>query len=395
MDDTDISVFSEEERREINRRIESASVRDASPPPGLPARGEASRRGLFPFLVNAAGALVLGAGLFCLFSFHRSDTADIRESGALLGITERKLIQEIRREVNRRMDEKDAAINAMVRRINEVDAELKRLDSQDSLNDEQRIALETLRGRQEEYRDGLVRLQSERAQILAAARRREAELFTRTEGQREAPEDSIAQVRAENQAARDELSRLSEEQEKAALAERQIAVYYTEVSAQIREGQYGEASRTLAALKEFLAAPSLQPVKALQVRRESDAAALEALSALTAGALSSAAIPPDNSPVSAQETPEESGEEALRRQLAAQNASAAQQGAALADQEKTLADLRKTLASLESRNGEVQQLIAERDKQLESLRAQINSQDQTIANLRRTLGAISAQLENQ
>jgi hypothetical protein len=405
MNDTDISVFSEEERNEINRRIEAASVREAAPPPGLPRRGETSRRGILPLLVNAGAVLALAAGVLALVAFHRSDAAEIRESGAVLGITERALIEEIRREANLRLGEKEAAIGAMNLRIAEVDAELERLDSLEALTDEQRAAMEELRRQQEEYRGSLARLEEDRARILAEARSREAEALRREAGlhvkleeQTGVPESLSAQSGAELEAAREELAKISGEAEKAALVERQISGYYAAVTRQIEGGRYGEAAESVASLKAFLATPAFQNLKVIQTRRESDAATVAALSALIAearkGPAGSGAGGVPEAPASGTETagggpagsgPAGSGpagaEAALRQQLAAQTAA--------------LAELQKASADLKEQNAAGQAALAERDKQLENLRAQVNSQDLTIANLRRTLSAISAQLENQ
>ena len=134
------------------------------------------------------------------------------------------------------------------------------------------------------------------------------------------------------------------------------------------------------------------------LRRESDAATVAALSALVVEARkgpaagAGASDTPASSETAARSAAEEATQaETMRRQIAALS----EQGAALADREKALADLQKSLTDLQERNTAAQTAIAERDRQLENLRAQVNSQDQTIANLRRTLGAISAQLENQ
>ncbi|MDR0599988.1 MAG: hypothetical protein LBG84_07910 [Treponema sp.] len=399
----DIEVFSEEERREISARIEAASAREAIAPARPPARGEAAKGGFFPLAVNIAAVVLLGAGLFCLFSFQRTDTAEIRETGAVLGIAERALIQEIRKEAGQRISEKEAAINSMSGRLAEVDAELERLESLEELSAEQRAAAEGLRRQREEYQGSLTQLQSERSQILAGARRREAELFAQRETAEDPLQDRSSQSEGEPPNAREELARLSGEDEKAALIERQIGGYYTALAGQIQEGRYGEASQTLAALRDFLSTPSFQTVKRIQARRESDIAAAAAFSALIAEAQKPGGAPAQNTPAPAQSPAAEAGtagaEEALRRQLAAQSAAASQNAAASAQTQAALerqtAELRKSLADLEVRASEAQRIIAERDAQIANLNTQVSAQNQNIQRLQRTIDAIRTGLESQ
>ncbi|MDR1143158.1 MAG: hypothetical protein LBK77_02930 [Spirochaetaceae bacterium] len=404
-----IEVFSDEERREISGRIEEASRREALPPPGPPARGEASRKGFFPLLVNAAGILLLGAGLLLLFSIQRAGSAEIRESGAELGITERALIREIRREVNLQLTRKDADISAMQGRITEVDDELARLESLEALTGEQRETMAALRGQQEGYRGDLARLETERALILAEARqqeaearRREARLHARLAEQEGALEDISARNRAELEAARAELAKLTGDDEKAALVERQLAGYYAAFSKQIQAGQYREAAGTLAALKEFLATPSFQQLKLIGSRRESDGAAITAMTGILSaldgkspgpaaegsgppagGSLTPAEIAPPVSEASGAET-------ALRRQLSDQAAALADQAAALAERERALAELQRNHDGVQEQNSALRQTVAERDRQLESLQAQNAANLQKIETLQKTISTINA-----
>ncbi|MDR1306260.1 MAG: hypothetical protein LBK74_01625 [Treponema sp.] len=404
-----IEVFSDEERREISGRIEAASRREAVPPPGPPARGEASRKGFFPLLVNAAGILLLGAGLLLLFSIQRAGSAELRESDAELGITERALIREIRREVTLQLTEKDADISAMRGRIAEVDDELARLESLEALTGEQQQTMAALRGQQEEYRGDLARLEMERSLILAEARqkeaearRREARLHARLAEQEGALEDISARNRAELEAARAELAKLTGDDEKAALVERQLAGYYAAFSKQIQAGQYREAAGTLAALKEFLATPSFQQLKLIGSRRESDAAAAAAMSGILSavtgpagsgpaaeggGSLTPAEIAP---PVA---VPEASGAEtALRRRLSEQAAALTEQAAVLAERERALAELQKSHDGVQEQNSALRQTVAERDRQLENLQAQNTANLQKIETLQRTISTINAAL---
>jgi hypothetical protein len=406
------AVFSGEEQREIARRIEAASARGSVAPPGPPARGEASRRGLFPLLVNAAALLILAAGLFCFSALHRTEAVEIRESGAVLGITERALIQEIRRETNQKLFQKEEAIEAMNFQIAGVEAELERLDSLEALSDEQRETMAALRLRQEEYRAGLEALQSERAQILAEAVRRETALHTRLEEQREAIENLSEQSRSEIGTAREELAKLSSEQEKAALIERQLNGYFAAVEKFVQAGHYREAMETIAGLREFLNTPAFQTIARFQARRESDLAAANVLSlivseALKAGGAAAVGAAISASPNAAEPVPASpanaavlgntapaaagnaaAGEAALRRQLA-------ERETALAAREQSIRELERNAGELQASAIAARLTVQERDRQIEALRAQNTAYAQTISTQQNTIERITTELERR
>jgi chromosome segregation ATPase len=400
---SDIAVFSEDEQKEIIAQIEAAAQRGPMEPSRPPSKGEASKRNFFPLVINLAAAVLLCVGIFFMIFFQREGEVKIRESGAVLGITERKLIQEIRRETSRLVGEKEAAIEAMNEKIAEVDAELVRLDSLEALTDEQRAAMSELHRQQDEYRQTLQGLQSERARILAEARLREEALNARLEEQQGALENLSARSRAEIEAAREELAKLSGDQEKSALVEKQLGAYFAAAGREIQAGQYKEASETLAGLKEFLATPSFQTLRNIQARRESDLAAVSALSAVVAEALApgrqaQAAGPAGNA------APESGGgqaETALRqiaekdKALAEQAAVIAEKDKALAAREQGLAELQKSISELQTKSAANLQTITERERQLESLRAQNTAYAQTIDTQQKTIATLNAELEKR
>ena len=400
MKDEDIEIFSAEERNEIIAHIETASARDAVTPPGIPSKEQALKRGLFPLLINTGAILLLAAGILLLFSFQQSHAAEILESGAVLGVTERALIREIRKEVNSRLLEKESAITAMNNRIADVDAELLRLGSLESLTAEQSAAMEKLKQEQEEYRGKLAELHVERAQILTRARIKEAEIREREENlyeQQGILEDLYSEDRTELENARKELSMLSGDAEKAALFERQFSGFLAIIQQQIEAHDYKTAEKTLIALKEYLATPSFSSIKSIQSRHDTDSAAVNVLSALLAEAQRSgagSAVPfkiEDLPPV-----PSGAGAEAaLRKQVADQAASIAEQNAALAAMDKTLEELQKNVTDLQDRNDTIQQSVAEKDRQLDNLRSQNASYAQTIETLQKTISNVNAALENQ
>ena len=397
-DRNDIEIFSPEERSEINKRIETASARDSLTPPGIPTKQQASKRSLFPLFVNAGAFVLLAAGLLLLFIFQQSDAAEIRESGTVLGITERALIHEIRKEINLRLNEKESAIEEMNKRIAEVDNELRKLNSLEALTDEQYTAMEKLKREQEEYQENLARLHQDKTRILTEARSREAEARLRNDRLPEhqgIPAELSSGNRAEIERAREELSKLSGEAEKTALIEKQLAGFYAVISGQIEEKQYREAAGSIAALREYLATPSIASIKAVEARYDSDMAAIKALSALLSEAQQTRAITGLQIEEPPPIPPGAGAEEALRLQVSAQAASIAEQNAAIAALDNTLEELQKNVSDLQDRNEAFSQTIAEKDRQLENLRSQNASYSTMIETLQKTISDVNEALQNR
>lgn len=388
-DAADISVFSEEEQRQITDEIERAARRETLSPPSLPSKSEASRKGLFPLMINIGALALLAAGAFLLFYFQKDESLSIRESGGVLGITERALIKEIRRETNRLLGEKEAAIARMNGELSAVDAELARLDSLEALSDEQRRTMEDLRRQQEEYHAGLSKAQAERALIIAESRQQEERLRERLLEQQGALENLSERSREEINSARDELAKLSLERDKASLIEKQITAYFARAGGYSNEGRYREALETLSALREFLATPAFAEARSFQARRESGLAAAAAMTGLVTAALGSGAAPSGQPAAAADAAKADAAEAAkLQRQLA-------ENAASLDTREALIADLQKSLAEAQTAAAARERTIAERDRQLESLRVQNAANLETMESQLRTIAALNAELEKR
>ena len=321
VDHKEIEVFSPEERSEIIARIEKASARDAVAVPGLPSKNEARKRGIFPILVNAGAAVLLAAGILLLLSFQRTNAVEIVESGAALGITERALIRAIRSDINSLLYEKEQAIDDMNKRIAEVDLELGRLNSLETLTSEQQAAMEALMAAQKTYQESLAELYQERAQILTQARTREAAARQQEETfeQQVFTENVSAQSRAEIEKAREELLRLSSDAEKMAFIETLLSAAYSNQSA---------------------------PVIQIQV----------------------------------EEPPPGASAEELRQQITTltvsireQNQKNTELSAGLAEAQQTLKELQNNITVLQDRNDTFSQTIAEKDKQIDALQRTISN----------------------
>ena len=273
------SGFSIEEQEEILKKINSLSVEKGIVPETDFIKSEAKKRGiLFPMLVNITAVLLLAGGFFLLWVFHSQGDQELRTGSAVLSLTERVLIQEIRRETNRLLSEKENEISNILTRLAEAGSEYRQLEmSVENLTGEQRARADYLLGLQEEYRDTLSQLQDERTQILEESRMREAGLRVQAEERARELASQIEQSQSNLGAAMEELSRLSNEQERAAAAEAQLGVYYTMADRHINAGNFGEASNVLKLMKEFLDAPVFFHNRSMETRRQIHLTAITAL----------------------------------------------------------------------------------------------------------------------
>ncbi|MDR2102704.1 MAG: hypothetical protein LBP42_01225 [Treponema sp.] len=418
------SGISEEEQREILAGIEELTGKGRPLPAPEPLKAAAKKRGLlFPLLVNGLALLLLGGGFFALFVFHGQNDVELRENSAELGVTERQLIEEIRKETADQLKEKEREISAMaaklagidtekqnlqaaletkleekereLRRImeDEFEAERQRLTARNLSEaaiaeemrkfDEQRIlrlngdlaayrqqldaektaSENNFRQLQEEYRNSLTALQNERSQILEASRAREAALYAQAEKRIGELSSLYEQSSAGLNSAREELSRLTREQEQSGLIERQLNGLYIEVNRQIREGLLTEAAGTLGAMQDFLNTPSFQYIRSLQSRKETHLAAIAILSEMLA-ALQNREEPP--APVSA----------AMPAAMPADNS------AEITAYENTIAELRAENTRLEQTVSDQRKTISAYSSEGTSLSRQLNEFENTIAGLR-------------
>jgi chromosome segregation ATPase len=433
------SGFSEEEQRSILAGIEAVTSH-AAPRDVLGVR--ARKRGIgFPLAVNLAGLLLLAGGVLGLSYLFRMDESVIRQGPGGLGLTERKLIQEIRQENEARINEKEREITDMMAKLSGLDLDLQDLEAsvderisrregelrqqlegeleeernrliaqnlseaaiaeQMRLFDEQRIArmngelasyreeLEAerktaeakLQQLQEEYRNSLAGLQTERAQILEASRSREASL----RAQLEERAGELTARYAQNQ---EELRRLSDEQDQAVLFDRQMAGFYTAVRNALESGTPDKAAATLTQMGEFLETPSLRGNRAVQARKEPYQAAMGALRA---------GIEAMGVPVRSLGEPGPEEEiAALREQIAALEEAAADQtrqiaafqtqdsarAGAIGQYEQTITSLRAESANRQREVNTLQAQTASQEQTINTLRTQSATQEQTINTLR-------------
>jgi len=332
-----------------------------------------------------------------LSHFHVQDEHDIRESSATLGLTERKLIQEIRQETNRQISEKEREISVILSKLYEVDAEYRTLhESVENLTEAQRERAASLLMMQNDFRGTLSDLYDERAQIIEDSRMREAMLKAQADKRAEELSSQIEQSQAHLGAAMDEIRRLSTEQERVARVESQMAGYYAAASNMIAQDRLDEAYDTLRAMKEFLDAPSLQGMRSLETRKQTNLAAIAAME----GAVAEAQRQKDAAS-------REAGAVRTVVSAAGQDEALAELQERYAALEKQVEDQGRLIAASSAEGSEQGRMIAEYANSINELRTQnerfsaaninqqetLNRRDSEIVTLRTETAALSSQLQ--
>jgi uncharacterized coiled-coil protein SlyX len=395
------SGFSVEEQQEILDRINALTAEKRISPQTGVLRTEARKRGvLFPLLINLGAALLLLGGFFTLRFFHSQDEQNLREGPARLGLTERKLIQEIRQETSRQITEKEKEIDGILSKLADADAEYRELQvSVDSLTEEQRARAAALFLMQEDYRNTLAGLQEERAKILEDSRLREAELRKAAEERAMELSSQIEQSQASLGSAMEEIQRLSGEQERASAAEAQLGGYYGVLNGQIRAGQLDEAAATLESMKGFLNSSLFRGMRSLENRRQYHLAAVDALEEVVAEvknlkeaapAVSAAPAAPNND---AELAELQDRITALEQQNQEQERTISSLSSAGSDQGKIIAGYEGRIKSLTDQISSQQQTMNQKDNTIQALMIQAAAQEQQIAERNTTIADLRAQTE--
>ncbi|MCL2381080.1 MAG: hypothetical protein FWC64_05740 [Treponema sp.] len=342
---------------------------------------KAKRRGfLFPVLVNVAAVVLLAAGFVLLSHFHVQEEQGIREGSVALGVTERALIHEIRQETSRLIREKEDEINSILQMLFAADSEYRLLqDSLEVLTESQQARAAALLQMQEDYRHTLSGLHEERARILEDSRLREA-VF------RAQAEDRARELTA----AMEELQQLSAEHERVARAESQMSVYFASANSFINEGRLDEASAVLGTMREFLAAPSLQGIRAMETRRQTHLAAIGALEMAVAEALRLT----DDALVHAL-TEMQTRYAALEQQLEAQEQVIAAAGASGTEQTRIIAEHASAISELQVANASRDQVISQRESEIQTLRTENTGLQAQVQTTAARAQQSEAELENQ
>jgi chromosome segregation ATPase len=362
------SGISLEEQKEILAGINAMSGGSRLIPEA--AVTETKKKGfLFPLFVNIGAFAFLALGFVLLSRLHVNDEQQIRDSSAVLGLIERKLIQEIRQETDRLIREKESQINDVLAKLNAVDSEFRDLQfSVEDMTDSQKQRAASLLILQEEYQRTLSGLEEEMA-------------------------------------AMEELNQLGTEQDRVKRIEAQMSGFYMTVNDHVSNHRLTEASATLKAMKDYLAASALLSFSAQEARRQTHLTAIAAMEKVISlgGAYADTLVSDDtgdNSDLDAGVQAEVVIDE-LKAQIAALEQKAANLerdivafGSQGSEQAKRIAEYTAAIRELEAAGAEQQQTLDRRNSDIQTLRAEINQRERQVSELNSNSTALQSLYDN-
>ena len=330
-----------EDRREILKTIEKVATgnRIAASPQALAPR-PLHKGYIFPLVVNLLAAALTAALVFGLSVLFRQRDRGIEAGGAALTSAEGKLIEEVRRESDTQLQEKDRAIadiqtkmtaldkerndlaTNLDARVNQKAAQLK-LQMQDEL-DKERVRLTALgasaatiqdqlnkleaqktadldkqlsdfkrqadaersqaeanyRTMRDEYQANIASLGADRQKILDAAKQREDELRSSLDAKTRTLETQNAAAQAGLAQAQAQLALLTEQRDSQQAVEDRILGLYDTIRQALRDRRFTDAASGASALVGFLNDPSVAGLSAEQGRRTADLFIADALGTL-------------------------------------------------------------------------------------------------------------------
>jgi hypothetical protein len=340
-----------EERRAIIADIDEVAVRNKISGPAGGSRAIPLKKGfVFPLVVNVLALVLTALALAGLALAFRQREQGLAEGNAVVTTAEGKLIQEIKRESDSKLREKDRAIAEIQGRLSSIDrqrselaatieqrisaketelrAELKaelekeraRLADQGlsesaiqermksfearktaELNrqmedfrkrvEEERAAEEArLAEAREEYQRSISGLNDERKRILDEARKSEDRLRAALDARARELEGQSAAAQARAAKAQSELAGLEEQRARTQAAEERIIGLYGSIRDALRERRFQDALSSVAALQSYLTEPSLMAVPNLKARRDADLFIAGALGGLARAELERSSI---------------------------------------------------------------------------------------------------------
>jgi len=223
---------------------------------------------VFPLAVNISAVVLLLCGAFLLIFFNGKKDEQVKTGDAVYNLTERALIEEIRKDTAEKIAAKEREIESIVSRLSDVDDELSKLySSNQNLTTDQITAQQRLLALQNYFRDQLSVLQDERSQILEDSRSREARLRAQLEERTREFTAAQQKVSSELESAVSELEKLRTEQEKIAAIDAQISGGLASAKDYIQKKQYDQASRIVENLRNFCNNNALASSRIFQSRK--------------------------------------------------------------------------------------------------------------------------------
>ena len=400
------SGISIEEQKEILTRINGIAEKNRQSLSGNTGGRQAGKKhainakksgAVFPMAANAAAAVILITGVILLLFFNSRTDAQIRTGSGVYGVTERALIEEIRRDTAQKIAEKEREISTIAIRLGIVDEELLQLYSSNvELTEEQRAAQERLLSLQISYRDDISVLQEERAGILEDSRSREARLRFQLD------ERTTAQTAAfgELDSAISELERLANEQARIQAADSQLAGGIASINTLIQNGLYDQAFRSIAALRLFTNSSSLASMRAFQSKRILYNQTLDFMESVitdvrSPGEAGITAGQPESAALNAQM---ESRIAEMQRTIDSFSAGSSGQERRLAELQETITSLQTQVSALRTENNTLAHNALENTERitlLEGIRTNLSSENSELRSTNAALGQQNTNLENQ
>ena len=376
--------ISEDEKREIFERIDDIIEKSRKAPSSMttetgdgitgtdadPKKGFKSKKSgrLFPILVNFLTVMMLAGGFLLLYLFQAE--ADMQSRGGTRVFTdvERTLIEEIRRETNALLAAKDLEIAIILSSLAYIEMQLQELMAGGGERTQEQLNLQAyFRARYEERQTALTEAREDRVRILYEARLRETTIRAQVDARARGLDNAAGGGRvlhdSDLEAAREELARLSMEQDLAMRMESQIAGLFATVQRQIAEGSFDGAAVTIEGLQLVLGDSDFQGLPGMQTRREFYALTTRTLETLIASA------------------------------SVAMNGMAGDIIAQVADSAQIIAQLESSVAALQSANVALSQEIGERDYTIRELQEQNALHEQSIAILNTQLAQVRMVLQ--
>jgi len=358
---------------------------------------------VFPLAVNICAVAVLLCGAFLLIFFNQKNDAQIRTGTAVYNLTERALIEEIRKDTEEKIAAKEREMESIISRLNNVDDELSKLYSNNqTLTTEQIDAQKKLLILQNAFRDQLAALQDERSQILESSRSREARLRAQLEERTKEFAATQQKTSSELEHAKTELDKLTTEQEKIAAIDAQISGGLASAKDYIKKEQYDQASRVVENLRRFCNNNTLASSRVFQSRKDFYNQAIDFVEAMISDAQknSGSTSGADNFEANAKITQLQEKIDGMQKTIDAQNSGESGLNKRIKDLEADVTSLKKNSTDKDER---IKSLEADKTKSAADIKKlqddktkqeqDIASKDQEIARLRNQVDQVRQALQ--
>ena len=340
---------------------------------------------VFPLAFNIAAVVIMLAGVLFLVSLQEKKDTQVRTEGAVLNLTERALIEDIRRDTAAKIASKEQEMEAISSRLAEVDAQLARLYSGDQiLNEEQLAAQEDLLVLQNSYRVDLAALYEERSQILEDSRSKEAAL--RAQLEERAKEFAASQMRSSSEldSAARELDRLTSEQERIFAIDAHMAGGFISINELVQNSRFDQAAQTVENLRQFNNNNSVSSSRSFQARREFYSQAINSMEAMINEVRSTGGdgMGTQQRELQARNSQLEETVAELQMNLDTLNDEISSGSSA---QSRRLRELEETVSSLRSANSSLESTVAARNRTITSLESTAAERNRTVTSLESTV----------